>query len=116
MDTDISIYVTGKQFIIKDKLGQGAHGSVFKIIDKKGDRQYALKIMQSQTQEIDVLKELSEYELFPNIIDKFTEGQYEWLVIDLYGINFKELKSVSYLFYSQFNFLDVDSWLVRTLG
>lgn len=92
---NMELCIDGQQYTVQQKLGQGAHGCVFKI---KKDEELALKIMQSRNFEFDILRDLQLYKGFPKIINQFKENEYECATMTLLGINLKALKNVSSLF------------------
>lgn len=91
----MEVWINGKKYLATEKLGQGAHGSVFKIKGRRVDNTLALKIMQAKSSEFDIIEELKSEKGFPKIISRFQENEYEWAAMTLFGINLKTLKTVS---------------------
>ena len=71
----MNLEIDGEQYSVIEKLGQGTHGAVFRIIKDETEEQIALKIMQSKTQEIEVLKKLQGKNGFPKIFTIFNENE-----------------------------------------
>jgi serine/threonine protein kinase len=91
----MDLYIDGQQYFVQEKLGQGTHGSVFRIKQDKSEEQIALKIMQTKTNEIEALKALAGHKGFPKIITTFNENEYEWVAMTLCGLTLKDLRKVS---------------------
>ena len=52
----MELFIDGDKYSVEEKLGQGTHGSVFRILKDQTEEQVALKIMQTKNFEIEVLK------------------------------------------------------------
>lgn len=92
---DVIIHINSQEYLVKDNLGEGTHGTVFKVQNVKTLKEIALKVMKSKTEEIKILRLLSSTDGFPKVLCSFKDGDYECLAFELFGLNLKELKIVS---------------------
>jgi serine/threonine protein kinase len=93
---EVLIHINKQEYLVKDNLGEGTHGTVFKVQNVKTSKEIALKVMKSKTEEIKILRLLSSINGFPKILCSFKDGEYECLAFELLGLNLKELKTVSW--------------------
>ncbi len=86
------------RYIIKELVGKGGIGRVYRVIDFKSDQEYALKIsenLESITKESDMLSRLKNMDCLPSIIDiddyKYEGNTYYFIVLEyIKGQNLKE--------------------------
>ena len=83
-----------EDYIIEDQIGEGSFGKIFKVISKKNNKIYALKKIVALSKK-DIQNLQHEY----NILLELSKCEKNLSLINIYGIETKQLDSTTYVLY-----------------
>lgn len=114
-------HIIAKKYIIKEEIGHGTFGRIYKATAKKEKEQVAIKLekqsaLSAETllREIDILLVLKREIGFPELIAHGKEHQYNYAVIELLGNNLENLfEKCAYKFSLKTCLMIIDQMMTR---
>ncbi|OMJ72093.1 hypothetical protein SteCoe_29545 [Stentor coeruleus] len=115
--------VLEERYLVLEKIAEGGYCTVFKVIDLKSKKYFALKFMKGTKlaskageNEVGFLRKLSESDYFPDVLCSFFYEKHKCIIIELLGMSlFQLLESTDFNGFSLQNIWTITKQLLQAL-